>query len=113
MVTIANLQQSVWGRGDMPGGVYDFGSPMAEMPLRRDEVRTLKDCDRGQLILCLKGEIWITQEFDPHDYLLKAGDVFIVTQTGKVVLQAFRNAQYCVSGVLRAVPFKGRSIHFN
>ena len=43
---------------------------------------------RGRVIICHRGELWITQERDLVDYVLKEGEIFIVTLPGLVVVQA-------------------------
>lgn len=47
---------------------------------------------RGSEIRCLEGILWITQEGDFRDYILKAGDSFRTNRKGKVVLQALNHA---------------------
>lgn len=44
---------------------------------------------RGQTkILCETGMLWITQQGDPMDYFLKAGEIFEPYQAGLLVVQA-------------------------
>ena len=49
---------------------------------------------RGDVISCLNGRLWITQEGDLKDYVLEAGKDFWVTRPGLVVVQALENAQF-------------------
>lgn len=46
----------------------------------------------GSEIRCLEGMLWITQEDDLRDYILKAGDSFRTDRKGKVVLQALNHS---------------------
>lgn len=46
----------------------------------------------GSEIRCLEGMLWITQEGDVRDYILKAGDSFRTDRKGKVVLQALNHS---------------------
>jgi len=46
----------------------------------------------GQMIRCLSGTLWVTQEGDTRDLLLSAGEVFVIETTGVVVVQAFAPA---------------------
>jgi len=48
---------------------------------------------RWKVIICHAGEVWITQQFDPEDYILKAGETFIITQLGTVVFEALKEAR--------------------
>ena len=36
----------------------------------------------------LEGMLWITQEGDPTDYLVGAGDLFIATRRGRIVIES-------------------------
>ena len=63
---------------------------------------------RWQALVCQRGEVWITQERDFRDYVLAAGDVFIVTQRGAVVVQALEDAVFQVTPSLQAAPYVGR-----
>lgn len=47
---------------------------------------------RGAEIRCLEGMLWITQEGDFRDYILRAGDSFRTDRKGKVVLQALNHS---------------------
>lgn len=47
---------------------------------------------RGSEIRCLEGMLWITQEGDLRDYILKAGETFVTDRKGKVVLQALNHS---------------------
>lgn len=53
---------------------------------------TLKDA-RGSRVLCLAGELWITQHQDPNDYLLSPGEMLEIAGDGPVVVQARRTAR--------------------
>lgn len=50
-----------------------------------------------QTIYCLRGGLWITQEKDDRDYLLREGDAFIVPRSGKVMVQALGLASVGIS----------------
>ena len=63
---------------------------------------------RWQALLCLRGEVWVTQERDFRDYVLAAGEVFIVTRRGAVVVQALEDAAFQVTPSLQAAPYVGR-----
>ena len=63
---------------------------------------------RWQALVCLRGEIWVTQERDFRDYVLAAGEVFIVTQRGAVVVEALEDAVFEVTPSLQAAPYVGR-----
>jgi hypothetical protein len=49
---------------------------------------------RGDVITCLGGLLWITQEGDLKDYVLETGRSFWVTRPGTVVVQALDESQF-------------------
>jgi hypothetical protein len=51
---------------------------------------------RGRVIICRRGEVWITQERDLVDYVLQGGEIFIVTLPGLVLVQARESASVTV-----------------
>jgi hypothetical protein len=52
---------------------------------------------RGDMIRCLNGTLWITQEGDMRDYILESGQDFWVTKAGTVILQALENSKFTFS----------------
>ncbi len=81
-------------------GLYTIGStvanvwpPTREVELYANQVWELRGDYRWRVLLCLQGELWITQEGDGRDYLLAAGQMFIVTRPGLVVVQALQPAR--------------------
>ena len=38
-------------------------------------------------VLCTSGHLWLTQQGDPQDHLLAAGQTFILNQRGTVLVQ--------------------------
>jgi hypothetical protein len=63
---------------------------------------------RGRAIICHRGVIWITQECDMVDYVVQAGEIFIVTLPGLVLVQALEPASVTVvTPTLRARRYAG------
>ena len=50
----------------------------------------------GLLINCLEGVIWVTEEGDLNDRIIKAGERFLISGRGLVVLEALTDAQICL-----------------
>jgi hypothetical protein len=46
-----------------------------------------------QVVICLQGSVWITQQNDFQDYLLGPGQGFIITRAGLVLIQARPDAR--------------------
>ncbi len=49
---------------------------------------------RGDVITCLNGTLWVTQQGDFKDYVLETGRSFWVTRQGTVVLQALDHSRF-------------------
>jgi hypothetical protein len=65
-----------------------------EINLGKSKVWNIEGDRRGDVITCLNGMIWITQQSDLKDYVLHAGEDFWVTKSGVVIVQALENAQF-------------------
>lgn len=48
---------------------------------------------KGTRVLCLAGELWITQDGDNADYFLQPGETFAIGVRGSIVVQAHRAAR--------------------
>ncbi len=66
--------------------------PQSERCLGAHEIERLAGIRIGDTILCTNGVLWITQEGDPEDYLLKQGQRFVVNRLGLVLVQALDSA---------------------
>jgi len=47
---------------------------------------------KGIKIACVRGAIWVTQERDPRDWVLKAGQSVVLERSGLAVIYAFKDA---------------------
>jgi hypothetical protein len=62
---------------------------------------------RWRIIACRKGVVWITQDRDVADYVLREGEVFIVTLPGPVLVQALEPASVTITPSIKARPYVG------
>lgn len=53
----------------------------------------------GKGIAVFDGDVWITQEADPQDHVLAAGESFAFDRTGSAIAQALSNARLLVFDV--------------
>ena len=53
---------------------------------------------RGATLRVTQGTLWLTQEGDPNDVVLRAGDNFVVESAGATVVEAQGAALFCVVG---------------
>ncbi len=83
------------------------GKPSERLELRRADLQALEGDNRWRMIICLRGEVWVTQERDLEDYVLTAGDMLVVNQRGKVVLGALQEAVVEVTASMRKAPYQG------
>jgi len=70
-----------------------------------DKVLTLAHGDlvdmndsRGTTVRVTRGTIWLTQEHDTQDVVLRAGDVWTIERQGLTLIEAQGSAQVCVVG---------------
>ena len=65
--------------------------------LPRNQVATVRDA-KGALVRVTRGIVWITQESDPHDTVLRTGDNWVLERDGLTVIQAHDDATFCLEG---------------
>jgi len=68
--------------------------PTTEISLAKHKVWSIEGDRRGDVISCLNGTLWITQQGDLKDYILYEGKDFWVTRRGEVVVQALESSQF-------------------
>lgn len=61
------------------------------------DIATLPDM-RSATLRVTRGTLWITQEDDPQDVVLRAGDNWAVERNGLTVVEAQDDAIFCVMG---------------
>ncbi len=112
MSVIASVRAN--GRPSLPWGftVRNVQSPMIEVDLPTGRVWRMEGDHRWRMIICRSGEVWVTQERDLQDYVMTAGDVFVVTQPGLVLVQARENAEVQITPSLKSHPYVGKQIAF-
>ena len=59
--------------------------------LAKGKLQRLQD-SRGLRVLCLGGTLWLTQEGDPRDIILEAGDEFVIDHDGASFLSALADS---------------------
>jgi hypothetical protein len=100
-------------------GVQPVRTFRPESTLQRKEAETVVELWAGQLwqadgnncwraIMCQEGVIWITQNGDVQDHVITAGEMFLVSQPGKVIVQALDSALIEVTPCLATTSFRGR-----
>jgi hypothetical protein len=73
---------------------YETGT-IIELDAR--EAVTLNDV-RGSTLRVTRGTLWLTQENDTHDVILRTGDNWMVERQGATVLEAQDDTIVCVVG---------------
>jgi hypothetical protein len=48
---------------------------------------------KGARIAVTEGSVWITQDHDPRDVMLTAGESFVLDRNGKTIVEALRDAE--------------------
>ncbi len=67
---------------------------LTDITLPKYKTWTIDGDRRGDVITCLNGALWVTQEGDLKDHVLETGRSFWVTRRGTVVVQALETAQF-------------------
>jgi hypothetical protein len=87
----------------------DFDEGQVHLDLEMGALWHARGDQRGRVIICRRGVIWITQKRDAIDYVLQEGEVFVVTLPGLVLVQAMEPASVTViTPSLRARPYSGK-----
>jgi hypothetical protein len=73
---------------------FEFGTVIS---LASREAITLPDV-RGATLRVTQGTVWLTQEHDRGDVVLRVGDNFVVEADGRTVVEAQDDATFCVVG---------------
>ncbi len=63
--------------------------------LRKGELSSF-EARKGDVVICLRGAVWLTQSGDINDYALESGERFVAARDGKVVIQGLAAALLCV-----------------
>ena len=67
---------------------------LTQITLTKHKMWSIDGDRRGDVISCISGVLWITQEGDLKDYILEAGRNFWVTKPGTLVLQALDDSTF-------------------
>jgi len=104
----ASAKTDVPGAQPLNPAICNAEGPIDEsVELRAQELWSLDGDHRWRMIVCVSGEVWITQERDLQDYVLEAGDVFIVNQRGSVLIGALDDASIAVTPSVEGKPYRG------
>ena len=53
---------------------------------------------RGATLRVAQGTVWLTEERQPHDVVLRPGDNWVVEHDGKTVVEARHGARFTIAG---------------
>jgi len=107
MAAISSVRTDVYGPPPMRVAVSNVQSPVTKVKLHSGDLWRMDGDHRWKMIVCLEGRLWITQERDVRDYEMRAGDMFIVTQPGLVLVQALEEACMQITPSLKTAPYVG------
>ena len=107
MAAISSVRTDVYSPPPMRVAVSNVQSPVTKVELHSGDLWRMDGDQRWKMIVCLEGRLWITQERDVRDYEVRAGDMFIVTQPGLVLLQALAEACVQITPSLKTAPYVG------
>lgn len=67
---------------------------LTDISLAKYKTWTIDGNRRGDVISCLSGTLWVTQEGDLKDYIVESGRSFWVTRPGTVIVQALDHSKF-------------------
>ncbi len=108
MMTIVNMNTENNPARSLTGRICNEKNPGHEMALKKGALKRLSGVKKWDMVICLEGEIWITQEHDLKDYVLCPGDEFFITLPGTVVMQALRDTRVEVMSSLKGTSYSGK-----
>jgi hypothetical protein len=87
--------------------------PLTEITLAKNKMWSLEGDRRGDVISCVSGTLWITQEGDLKDYVVEADRNFWVTRPGTVVVQALDDSKikYSLNEMQSHIEINRQPIH--
>jgi hypothetical protein len=88
--------------------VGEIKDPAMELALGKGDLWEPEGNIRWRAIICLEGAIWVTQQRDFRDHVLTAGEMFLISQRGKVVVQALVDARMQLTPSLATTPRPAR-----
>lgn len=65
--------------------------------LPKGEREIIKKKDKAVRVRCISGLLWITQEGDIRDIILKPGDEFTITHRGVALISSLDDSEYSSS----------------
>jgi hypothetical protein len=82
--------------------------PMIDLP--RNGVLRIAD-GQPHMIDVFEGEVWVTQDGDPRDVILEAGESFRFDSDGLTLVQAFRPSRLLVSDLADTPAMSATALH--
>lgn len=71
--------------------------PKTRIRIHRHDYQSMRMDKPGSTLFCDTGVLWVTQTGDRRDYVLLPGQKLTVTQKGKVLIEAVRDADFHVA----------------
>ena len=78
--------------GDTAGSLVSHSNEV-EIQLTGKDLFKLSGDARGTQISSAGGNLWVTQQGDPVDYLLRPGEKVMISRQGMVIVQGFPQAR--------------------
>jgi len=109
MSALANVETGLAGLHPLSGAIRNTeGKANTSVELDAHGLWRLEGDNRWKMIVCVRGEVWVTQTGDVRDYVLAPGEILVVTQRGGVLVEALSDASILVTPSLKSPPYKGQ-----
>ena len=111
-MTTCTMTKNPTGIAEVLYRLQEKTSPDSAITLGKGEIKALRGDHRWRLILCHRGMLWITQANDPEDHVIKAGEAFLITKKGTVLIKSLRESTLEWSPSLKTSSFRGNLSYF-
>jgi hypothetical protein len=109
MSALTNVEMGVVGLPPLSGAIRNIeGKASVAVELDAHELWQLEGNNRWRMIVCVRGEVWVTQKGDVRDYVLSPEEILVVTQRGGVLVEALSDASIVVTPSLKSPPYRGQ-----
>jgi hypothetical protein len=94
---------------DVVSGCVDLQPAEGSVALSGDQHLRMRDAD-GWTIKAGSGTLWITQESDSRDIVLKAGDSFVLDRPGSALVSSLDGATIFIKRATEGLKTQGRKV---
>lgn len=96
-IKMSGVDSDLYRQITAEGEAFDLSGYSRVITLPQWGLQRLEGDSVGAVVQCLSGRLWVTQVDDFDDYFLEAGEAFVVTQPGLVLVEARRDSSFRIA----------------